>query len=863
LGLFDSFVSSYNAETELTRTDFRMRQYGRLGMGLMVVGVYLIFLGMRIFIRPAISDFEKRLESDAHRLAKLMKQEADELDLMTVFTMRIWKRSALALCLLLHSFVALSVLEFAASEIFRDNIFYMLVGLYLLKVAMSLVVHQFMKEMLLVVPINVIAILTNTLAILAAPDLFSFLMCFLIQLLIQTFDRIYVSPSQEYILYTIEHRGRKAWRMLQWLARGAKPWERQRFVPEEGASEYEDEDLDTLDEKFKQEARNRPVRDPIPSDMIGCMASYSTDLLAALWIPVVLGLCWFFYDETDILLQFDITPATAPYYMTFFVIIFFFHILFDILCLNIMELFHRWRIMDYLRYCKFRFDTRADRWKGEGKSVDEGVPPSVRSLDLLCFSEQYYFMVSLLAAGTFTWLLGMQVLFSENWNMFDDPAFSVVFPVVWLVCGFIKTCSVWTANYLRVWKVPSVDVAKRVREGEEKSLLEEWKEIKAKPILRAPPGGGIMEGWVEPEEARDPYGLARYKQEFVKENAIWLQQNFREVVLGSRQTMERYRTPLLKALATLMGTLDPRQLQALGAVSPEEQRDTQASLAISPREDESVTTAPAEGALFGFNVPPDEQMAELLRRRKETGRVMHVPQVCADITRMWRQRAKFLLHLQRQLRVVKPNSALALANQRQCELCGNPQAIDTYPIYSAMAMASQFRQTRDLSPLWNETLWLHYYKTFTPTAVLCATCYQTYHSRNRNIPLERGVGQPYTPIRLALPSARPAQDTAPFPDVTVPPHAATIMRAWLQAARTTARGGGEEASEAEEGEGKPAEEAAASSEHMEEAQVGDVDEWQTPRPFEGVDVALSAPSRRLMRLWLQKARTSLGRGAPT
>ena len=61
---------------------------------------------------------------------------------------------------------------------------------------------------------------------------------------------------------------------------------------------------------------------------------------------------------------------------------------------QVLELFHGWKIYDYLIYTRYRFLQRETRWKGLEDSLDECIDESVRTLDQMCFSSQYYMMMT-------------------------------------------------------------------------------------------------------------------------------------------------------------------------------------------------------------------------------------------------------------------------------------------------------------------------------------------------------------------------------------------------------------------------------------------------------------------------------------
>jgi hypothetical protein len=73
----------------------------------------------------------------------------------------------------------------------------------------------------------------------------------------------------------------------------------------------------------------------------------------------------------------------------------------QVFTLSVLELFHGWKIYDYLIYTRYRFLQRETRWKGLEDSLDECIDESVRTLDQMCFSSQYYMMMTVLTQRVF------------------------------------------------------------------------------------------------------------------------------------------------------------------------------------------------------------------------------------------------------------------------------------------------------------------------------------------------------------------------------------------------------------------------------------------------------------------------------
>ncbi len=91
-------------------------------------------------------------------------------------------------------------------------------------------------------------------------------------------------------------------------------------------------------------------------------------------------------------------------------------------------MFHGWKIYDYLVYVRFRFIQREARWKGLEDTLDECIDEEVRSLDQMCFSSQYYMMMTVAVNGIVYFVLGVQMMVRQRYNCLGDPALLAMIP---------------------------------------------------------------------------------------------------------------------------------------------------------------------------------------------------------------------------------------------------------------------------------------------------------------------------------------------------------------------------------------------------------------------------------------------------
>merc|ERR1719498_932883 len=113
---------------------------------------------------------------------------------------------------------------------------------------------------------------------------------------------------------------------------------------------------------------------------------------------------------------YGIKSVDMQYYLLFAIISIPFQFVADIMCLHCLELTHGWKIYDYLVYTRYRFLQRETRWKGMEDSLDECIDESLRTLDQMCFSSQYYMMMTVHVNGIFMFVIGVEMMLRAEYN---------------------------------------------------------------------------------------------------------------------------------------------------------------------------------------------------------------------------------------------------------------------------------------------------------------------------------------------------------------------------------------------------------------------------------------------------------------
>eukprot|EP00913_Durusdinium_trenchii_P013300 g12483.t1 len=449
----------------------------------------------------------------------------------------------------------------------------------------------------------------------------------------------------------------------------------------------------------------------------------------------------------------ETTGHNAFFYLIFYLLMYPFQLIADRICVNIAECYHGWKVTDYLEYCAYRFIVRTTDWKGKDNIMDQTLSPHVRSIDQMCFSDQFYFVNLLQTVGVICLIFGMQIIFEARWNVFQDPATPAVLAYAILLCKGTNAMTGVSAGYLKIWVVRYKTWAET---GYQQALVKKMQAMSGSTADEKPPpppAGSAHDGWPEPAHY-DKHGLERYRVAFLAENQLWLQVAVSEMM--DKKTLEKHRQDLLDGLAPIVNEVAPKDYAPEGTD-------------FSAQE------------MFTFGGGPKMDLA---RAASEVQRETYENSALRQLMRMWRERAQFMLFLQQVSAMVKLDN---YQRRDACEICGKSKEMSplvVLPIYTLLHLASLYREQRDMSPLWNTPLWKHFYQTFTPTCTLCEACARYYHKRNTNIPVNE---KRYQRLQAKKKSAYERVRSSDYPVITLEPEMKQVLNLWLEWTRCIVR----------------------------------------------------------------------------
>ncbi|KAK1742183.1 hypothetical protein QTG54_006748 [Skeletonema marinoi] len=275
-------------------------------------------------------------------------------------------------------------------------------------------------EALLSAPVMTAFGLVQAVVTMSANDFMDFLLSYIVGFGFLILERMYIGPLLSNILnwsYNVFsamiHSVRK---LLPPILSG-----------DQNDSTSNSEDSETVHEE------NEETLEPL----LGSYTSYSCDVLSLLYFPFIMVVIMIFREEAEMMKLYNIKESDMEYYLLFALVIIPFQIAADIFMQNSLELLHGWKTFEYLEYCRARFLQREMWWKGlETNTLDECIENSLRSVDQLCFSSQYYMLSTLHVNAIVYLVLGIVMMARAKYNAFGDPAMSSIIMII-LLCTIV------------------------------------------------------------------------------------------------------------------------------------------------------------------------------------------------------------------------------------------------------------------------------------------------------------------------------------------------------------------------------------------------------------------------------------------
>jgi len=432
--LFDSILPLHFYDIAVDPSTISAGQKGRMGLAFISLAAIFVNEGSKLFVPEVYSRLENKIQ-------EIGSQTLNRSN----WTPQTWKQANFIFSSFCMGILLVALVEFSFWQDFGNNIWLFLFGLQILGVLASDVVKAQVSEELLQSPIMMALGLVQGIMTLSANDFIDFLTSYLVSFGFIMLQRMYLDPFQSVLYDLLIVNAKVCWKKIS-----------PRIYIQPASNNAIENIRKPSFETINPESSVEVITvEPI----IKMYGDYCSDTLGLLCTPCIILFLMVFRRETLMADLYGIKESDMKHYLFFSLIIIPFQIAADIFIHGSLELFHGWRIHDYLLYCKYRFRERELLWRGlERNTLDESIDEDLRTLDHLCFSNQYYMMLFIHTSGIMYFVFGTEMIIRAKYNPFGDPAFLLIVPTVALVSLFVKNVFIWVSLQLGLWKPRSSTV---------------------------------------------------------------------------------------------------------------------------------------------------------------------------------------------------------------------------------------------------------------------------------------------------------------------------------------------------------------------------------------------------------------------
>lgn len=407
---------------------------GRKGIALVFIGVLVIFQGARL-LNPVWTEEQRRPDNQKEKplAAKSNIYSVEDEDApppSKIFQPQIWKRANFTWMACFMVFILMIHMEFSYSNIFTalTNEF-ILIFKVLYFIIENFVLDYMLGEVLLGTSLMGAADVISDIVTMGAPNFITFLLSYVAQNIVLNFIEVLYANRAALEVINLFPR----WLMM--LKRGVRINKRM-----------------TREMKAKEELEWRRINEEIELNhegiepLLDCLANYSINSVCVMVNPISYTLLLLFYAECQVASNYFILLNQIAYFIGFPGFIIPFKFITDTFVLNSLELIYGWKVYDYLSYMQYRFSVRDHRWVLQNTILDESISEGMQTIDLMCFSSQFYFLCGFVSFGIIVIVVGISIIERQAYNPFGDPVLPVIFVLIILLCLTLRTIYFYLAD---------------------------------------------------------------------------------------------------------------------------------------------------------------------------------------------------------------------------------------------------------------------------------------------------------------------------------------------------------------------------------------------------------------------------------
>jgi hypothetical protein len=390
-----------------------------------------------------------------------------------------------------------------------------------------------LQDALLVSPIMAAYIFFTGLVTFGSPDFVQFLLAYFVGFFIQVTARLFQDDYLDNVVFaSIEVIQQVTIRVI--LFATPKYLHKNYWIRTYLVEEVEDKDFSKRD--IEGVVSNDDASESV-EPILGLYNVFCQDIVVLWYMPYFIYLFMQYRNQIGIPAIYGIRQSDMLIYMMFQIVILFFQPICDALNMLSAELYHGWKVYDYLVYSRYRFLQRETRWKGMEDSLDECIDEELRKLDHMCFSSQYYLMMCMSMNGVIYVVFSVEIWIRTMYSPFTDSGFATLTMFLILCYLLMEWATLQLAVYLQVWKIKHESTAWHILHQEEDELdIPGWEDLK----------GASHEAYLMNQRISSE--TFRYK--FLNYNRTWLINQLPQLL--TPRTMRRSRPYLINQFARII-----------------------------------------------------------------------------------------------------------------------------------------------------------------------------------------------------------------------------------------------------------------------------------------------------------------------
>lgn len=464
----DLYPLTYNAlGTSISTSAMQTARYGRIGSMFFMVGFFSLITGANMYFPRKESKRELEIAQMRTPLAKKR----------TLWSPVLWKQ----LNFILSCFVLATILTLVVQISYWTNYgtaFYtVIIMLEMFREVMLFFANRQLNDAILAAPLACSWVFVSNLIAFGAPDFLTFLLQNFVGFAVDTFQRLFINYYLDFIFssgkFVVDFIVDYSRRLLpKYLNRGAATLGFQKPMEEE--KDYRKRAVEGVTAEGGEGGDSESV-EPI----LEYYADICNDGVVVYYFPFFVFLLMQYRQAIYIPIAYAIRNSDMIIYMVYQLFLCIFQPLIDLINHSQCELFYGWKIYEYLVYSRYRFLQRETRWKGMENTLDECIEEKLRRMDQMCFSSQYFLMLTIVVNGIIYIILAYQVWLNINYSPFSDSGFFLLFAFMASIFVLMRYGLLYLAVQLKIWRIKHENTAWHLAQKEEDELdVPGWEDIK-------------------------------------------------------------------------------------------------------------------------------------------------------------------------------------------------------------------------------------------------------------------------------------------------------------------------------------------------------------------------------------------------